>query len=368
MYSYDDSEWLLKVKSVPIEDYASRIGYTPQRLGGQNGRYVTLKEHDSIRIDTQKNCFYWNSQGINGSIVDFAIHLGNCADAKEASNEVAKMYGIESKKTRGENYSESKFHYRKPQVAEKTVEEPKKVIYPQRAESMSKAWHYLVDERKIDKSVVEYFRRRGMLYQDTRNNCVFATKDYACLRSTGEKKFVADAKGCNYKEGFFFRGKSSENKPINQLFVAESVIDIMSVMSYRAMKGQQYSEGSAYLATGGTQKIDSVFNHLDKDPNIKTVFLCLDNDESGRDATNTIIEKIKTDYPTVEAKVAYPPKGKDWNEYMVGVSNQLEEKKEQTGQRQMAMYEKEIATKKENSHADTNNQRMNTRDNERGTR
>lgn len=344
---YGHSDWLKAVKEVSISDYAQRIGYTVQHLGSEYGRYDTLKEHDSVRIDRQKNCFYWNSQGVKGSIIDFAIHLGNCNDAKEASNEIAKMYGIEYQKP---TISRTDYQPQKVHVESSKKEEVKLkgVQYPPKAESMKNAWHYLVDQRKIDPSVVEYFRRRNMLYQDTHNNCVFATKDYAGMRSTGDKKFVADARGCNYDECFFFKGKATDNKPISKMFVAESVIDIMSVMSYRAMKQQQYSEDSAYLALAGTQKSDSVFHHLDKEPDIKTVYLCLDNDTSGRETTDALVSKIKENYPNVNAVITYPPKGKDWNEYLVGIVNQIEEKKEEN-RMSMADVQKEIGDKKESN-------------------
>ena len=41
-------------EQIKIQDYAASIGYTPVK----KGKYISLKEIDSIRIDPKKNCFY----------------------------------------------------------------------------------------------------------------------------------------------------------------------------------------------------------------------------------------------------------------------------------------------------------------------
>lgn len=364
----DDSEWLKTIRQVPIMDYAEKIGLHPHMLGS---RYAGIggghkkDDYDSVRIDTQKNCFYRNSNGRSGGIIDFAMEFGNCDTAKEAMHEIARIYGIETKaesKMNGDYKPKASYSYVPHTTTQSEVSTPKKLEYPPRAESMKKAWHYLVDERKIEPSVVEYFRRRGMLYQDTKDNAVFCTKDYACKRSTGQTRFVGDAVGCNYKEGFFFNGKSVDDKPIDKLFVAESVIDIMSVMSYRAIKNQQYSENSSYLALGGTQKTDCIFNQLDKNPDIKTVYLCLDNDESGKSATENIKNKITNDYPNVKAVEAYAPRGKDWNEFIVYLHNFDRQQDEPKNQVTMNEVQKDISEKKANEPIEHNSDKINSKD------
>ena len=61
-------------EQIKIQDYAASIGYTPVK----KGKYISLKEIDSIRIDPKKNCFYRNS-GIGGttkgSVIDFAMNV-----------------------------------------------------------------------------------------------------------------------------------------------------------------------------------------------------------------------------------------------------------------------------------------------------
>ena len=45
---------LEKLKDISIVDYARQIGFTPIKVG----RYYSLKEHDSVRIDTSRNVFF----------------------------------------------------------------------------------------------------------------------------------------------------------------------------------------------------------------------------------------------------------------------------------------------------------------------
>lgn len=62
---------LEKLKDISIVDYARQIGFTPIKVG----RYYSLKEHDSVRIDTSRNVFFRNSTGEKGSIIDFVMAM-----------------------------------------------------------------------------------------------------------------------------------------------------------------------------------------------------------------------------------------------------------------------------------------------------
>lgn len=85
--------FLDNIKAVPITDYATRSGFTLVR----KGKYFSLKEHDSVIIDVEKNCFWRNSRfskgykGGAGSIIDFAIEFNGATDNDEAGE---KAWGI----------------------------------------------------------------------------------------------------------------------------------------------------------------------------------------------------------------------------------------------------------------------------------
>lgn len=307
------SEFIDNVRSVPITDYAQRIGYSLGRIG----KYYYIKGHDSVRIDPQKNAFWRNSQFSmghgdktwTGGVIDFAIAFNNCPDAKTAIKEIAEMYGIE----RTKEYVPT---YQKPVI--KKNGQPKRdagnVKFPEKATDNKRVWRYLFHERKINTSVLKYFLAKKMLYQDMHGNCVFTTNKFACMRSTCGKRFAIDAEGCDYNECFFFKGKNASDTMV----VAEAVIDLMSIMTLMCDKGVRYVDYT-YLALTGTNKIESIFYHLDKEPQLKRVVLCLDNDEAGMKACNEITTVLGEKYADIEVVIETVPIGKDWNEYLKNI-------------------------------------------------
>jgi len=306
--------FLDNVKSIPITDLADRMGFTLVR----KGRYFSLREHDSVIIDTQKNCFWRNSvfaqgfKGGSGSSIDFFMEFGNEPDYKRAMRQLAQMYDIEGEKL-------PRTAYRKPEppkVETQAVKErsPGVVALPPKNDRNDDVFRYLLG-RGISQSVIKYFLARKMLYEDERRNCVFVSphRDFACLRSTGGKRFVKDCEGSNYDQCLFFKGRANART----LYVAESVIDIMSVMTYLQMQEEWYGN-YAFLALSGTNKIHSLFIHLKQEPQIREVILCLDWDKSGEEADQKAIQGMKEiGFPGVW-KVQKPPvEGfKDWNDYI----------------------------------------------------
>lgn len=307
--------FLSNVKSVPITDFAERIGYTVVRKGRY---YYSLKEHDSVVIDTNKNCFWRNSRfskgckGGAGSVIDFAIEFNSASDASEAMRQIAEMYGIEGDK-------EAKVDFKKPVAEKKDVKKEHKVgeiELPERDADNRRVYAYLLKTRGIEHSVIRYFFAKKMLYQDTHKNCVFHTGTvFGCVRGTDtEKRFVGDLEGNDYDECFYFRGR----KEATTLVVAESVIDIMSIMSQFCREKKRYVD-YCYLALAGTNKLTSVFCHIEKE-NIegrpfKSVLIATDNDEAGDKAACKIAEGL--DVYGIEYQRFVPPQGKDWNEYLV---------------------------------------------------
>ena len=88
------------IKAIPVTDLAERLGYTLVK----RGRYYSLREHDSVMIDVQKNCFWRNSRfakgfkGGAGSTIDFIMEFGGEPDYKAAMRRIALMYGIDGEK------------------------------------------------------------------------------------------------------------------------------------------------------------------------------------------------------------------------------------------------------------------------------
>ena len=58
---------------IKIVDVASQMGYTLKR----EGWHYTIKEHDSVRIDVDRNLFIRYSNGHRGSVIDFISEFNN---------------------------------------------------------------------------------------------------------------------------------------------------------------------------------------------------------------------------------------------------------------------------------------------------
>lgn len=314
--------FLENIKAVPITDYAQRSGYTLVR----KGRYYTLKEHDSVMIDTAKNCFWRNSRfvkgykGSAGSVIDFAIEFNGAADAKSAMREIAHMYGIE-----GEKRAKVPFERPRAVKVQKKVEHKKgEIELPKKDSDNRHVYAYLLKTRCIEHSIIRYFLGKRMLYQDIHKNCVFHTGTiFGCVRGTDtSKRFMGDLEGCDYDECFYFRGSDGADT----LVVAESVIDIMSIMSQFYKEKKRYTD-YCYLALAGTGKLNSVFYHIEKECKnetpIKKILIGTDNDKGGEEAFKKILEGCEK--YDVNVKRLSAPKGKDWNEYLQFINNFKEE-------------------------------------------
>lgn len=298
------------IKAIPITDYAQKCGYSLVKKGS---RYISLVEHDSVMIDIEKNCFWRNSvfkigaKAGSGSIIDFAIEFMGY-DHKRAIRELAVIYNITDK----DNTSVAPISSFKA-INNSLKDDSSRSVFtlPEKADNMKAVFRYLIKERCIDVSVVRYFVSKKMLYQDAKhNNCVFVSYKFACLRSTGSKKFAIDVVGCDYNECFYFRPENSKT-----LVVAESVIDIMSIMTFFVKQNKRFTD-FAYLSLSGTNKLASLFYHLRKENHINKILLAFDNDSAGLLAQETAIAKLKEIGYLGVVEIFTPQECKDWNEYI----------------------------------------------------
>lgn len=257
-----------------ILEYIQSYGYHFKEKGG--GAFQGI-EHDSLWVTPAKNLFIWNSRGKGGSVIDFVM----LEDGLTLPEAISKLRGeISGTET---SYS--------PQKYANFKSTPRKPFEPPPAVSgrYSRLFAYLTKTRGISAKVVADMVKRKFLYEDAKyHNCVFVGRDYegtakfACVRSTGEKKFVRDLPGSSKKVGWFVNA----NKP--SLFVCEAPIDALSVMSLLQIAGKNPDDYS-FLAHGGNPSRELMKYHLENNPNIRTVYLCHDNDDPGR----ALAEKIR---------------------------------------------------------------------------
>lgn len=297
---------------VSIIDYANRLGLTLQR----KGRYYSLKEYDSVRIDPKRNCF-WRNSGVGlstqGSIIDFAMAFRHHGDLHNALLELTGM--IETTVP----IAREPVANRQAQISTPAVK--RDLELPERAPNMKRVYAYLLKTRYLDQDVVQDFVDQKMLYQDKKGNCVFVAYDqektptFACKRGTlTDKKFMGDVPGSDYTKDFYIANGS------DQLIITESVIDAMSVMSILKGQGVPYQDYD-YMALTGTGKYIPILNQLQASPK-KEVLLALDNDQAGIVATQNIQKLLENHH--VDSKVSlHIPQSKDWNQELVSVASKF---------------------------------------------
>ena len=290
-------------QKVRIEEIAPRYGLTLVKIGS----YLTSKEHDSLRIDVAKQKFWHNSQLTGGDVIDFVRYFGN-VDFGGAVEQLKSIANISNDIAYIQPPAQSSLGRTVP-----TTLNTKEFILPEKDNNNKNVFAYLTQTRKINADIVNDLINSNHLFQDVHKNCVFVGYNenqkpvFANQRGTNtEKKFVADVVNSNYNECFYLNHNS------NKLIVAESVIDVLSIATIIAATQGEYQNYN-YLALSGTTKRQSIFHHLEQQPEIDTLILSLDNDKAGELASQKVKEQLQemewtgsiTDYTSVL---------KDWNE------------------------------------------------------
>ena len=278
---------------IKITDFAEQNGYHLKKVGN----YFTLLEHDSVRIDPVKNCYWQNSvSDSKGSIFDFAMNF--C--------------GLTFKECYVKFVHSLRFPtIYKPKVKKHTPKKSKLVLPKKHINNMC-VMAYLIKSRGIKQEVVYDFIDRNLLYQDENRHCVFVGYDFdkkpvfATKRGTNTfKPFYGDVKGSDYSKCFFVDNNA------DTLVITESVIDLMSICSLS-------ENNHDYLALCGVGKWESIDTYLYTNKYDK-VCIALDNDQAGIDTANKIKEHIYNKYPNITPVVCLPYEGygKDWNDVLI---------------------------------------------------
>ena len=187
--------------------------------------------------------------------------------------------------------------------------EPKPFALPEAYLNMRRLYAYLTTHRRIDRDVVTEFVREKLLYEDAlHHNCVFVGLDengearHAHLRSTNSqgKVFRINVEGSEAKHSFHKDGTDCS------LYVFEAPIDLLSHITLYPAGWLEHS----YVACCGTS-VQPVLERLRQNPKLNMVYLCLDNDEAGEDACESMTEVLADTDVDVER---LRPQGKDWND------------------------------------------------------
>ena len=171
---------------------------------------------------------------------------------------------------------------------------------------MRRVFAYLLNRRGIDRDVLYSFVHKGMIYETADyHNAVFVGYDekgiarHAHKRGTGsESSYKGNTESSDPRYSFHWTGRD------NTLYLFEAPIDTLSFISLNQENWQRHSYAAACCV--GDQVL---WQMMKENPNIDTVYLCMDNDAAGQAANKRISEKLFIQGIKHEVLV---PNFKDW--------------------------------------------------------
>jgi hypothetical protein len=313
------SEQIEKARSVNLLDYLKKT--EPSNLvSSAPGEYM-LKDHDSLKISNNK--FHWCSRGVGGNnAIDYLV----------------KVRGIEFKEAVRELAGDSDFisrsnDNRAPPEKPKSKDDGHFFILPEAHSHNNDVISYLKG-RGIEEAVINDCIKMKMLYQNTKQACVFVS-----FNSQGEAKYASergiksdfkkDVAGSNKAFAFCMpptTGNSHSNKPaFERLYVFEGAVDCLSHASITQIGGTDWD--GYRLSLGGVSSL-ALNTFLENNPQISTVYICLDNDKTGKESTERIAKEIleKEQYSHINIFIAPPPIGTDYNDTLMFLQEKLKER------------------------------------------
>ena len=258
---------LALAKQVDLCRVAEHLGYTVKRIGN----YHTLKEMDSIRIYNRSHWCRFSrryDKGENGgSQIDF-LRVFAGLDVKEAVFWLLDFAGYRRE--------DSVRDIQNLAPAGEKEETKKPFVLPEFAGSNAYLYRYLEHERGIARPVIDFFVRKGILYEAKNyHNIVFVGTDrdgvpkFASMRGVFDKNgkgFKCDVAGNDKRFGFHFHYRDSK-----EVFVFEAAIDLMSYIT-------MFPEDRASMVALGMLADAPLETFLAEHPEVEKIKLCLDND------------------------------------------------------------------------------------------
>ena len=304
MSKYIPPELVNKAKEMDLLTYLQN--YEPNELVRVTMNEYKTKTHSSLKISNG----YWNwcSVGIGGrNAVDFMEKVRKIPFPECVQVVLDKM---------------------KMQVPIYVEQEPKnkdkKLLLPERNANENKVKEYLKN-RGIDAEIIQKCIENKLIYEEKYyHNVVFVGYDenknprYAGCRATNESKFKNDATGSS--KDYSFKIESEEKT--DTIYIFEGAIDLLSYATLFKLYGQNWENKTMISLAGVYQpakileqsKIPvTIKKYLEKHPEITKIYLCLDNDVAGRNATKALQTVMPKKYEIIDRP---PKKGKDYNEYL----------------------------------------------------
>ena len=300
-----------QARSIDLLTYLQ--SFEPTELVHVRGNTYCTREHDSLKISNGK--WMWWSRGFGGnSALDYLIKVKGMQfmDAmKILTKEGTDLHDTDAKISR------------KPDCDVK-----RKLLLPDKSETNFEVIRYLTS-RGIDSDVIKACIDEGLLYESLPyHNCIFVGFDetgnaaYAFYRATTGERLMGEAAGSDKRYSFRIDRAGST------LHVFESAIDLLSYATIMKMRTGEWraepmlSLGGVYAPSTNNKQTKlpiALEKMTQKQTQINTIALHLDNDYAGRSATRSISEQLGNKYIVRDEPPAY---GKDCNDYLQQLQRQ----------------------------------------------
>lgn len=295
MGKYIPPEMVKEIKKMDLLTYFKN--YEPNELVRDSRTQYSTKTHSSLKISNG----YWNY--FNGGF-----------GGKNAVDYVEKMLGYEFPESI--EYIIKKMNGRVPvYVPQAEKRNNVTLILPEKNDNANRVKQYL-NSRGIDNEIIQKCIEKHLIYEEKHyHNAVFVGYDemgnarYAGCRATNESKFKSDATGSSKQYSF----KLESYKKTDKIFIFEGAIDALSYATLFKLYGQNW-EDKTFISLAGVYQPAKIIeqskvpvaisNYLEKHPEVTKIYLCLDNDEAGRNATNALKTVMSDKYEIIDR----PPK------------------------------------------------------------
>lgn len=288
-------------------DYALSSGYQLFK----DGNCYRMREHDSM-VFTSDGRWFWNSRGISGHAIEFAMNYEN-KTLPEAVLSICEKGGAASAVV---SASRPKAHTKAP------------FLLPPKADNCRRVFAYLCTVRKLDREILAELIKSGDLYESRTeyrkadgqkgeaHNAVFVGRDaegvprsafQRGLSSDAIRPFKMDVAGSDPAAPFCIRGLNADT-----VAVFEAAIDAISHATIYKLAGLEY-KAIDRIAIGGTEKTVGLKCYLAAHPEIKRVYLCFDEDAGGNAAAKRAEAELKDG---IFIDRVHQNGGKDWNNYL----------------------------------------------------
>lgn len=326
---YYNKTQIQKAKEIDIINFlSSEYGLSFKR----EGTYFrcTDEGYSSLVIKPDRKEWYWNSHNrLHGKgVLDWLEYV----EGLSFVDSMKKVIGNPDSYTT-ENIIEENTKHKKTENNTEYFDENK---IPKKADGKYRnVFAYLTKTRHISVSVVTELMKSHRIYQDTRKNAVFTNLDdngevgFWCLRGTNtEKKFTRNMSGSNNPYYGFAVDAITE---CDTLYVFEAPIDLLShctISDLKYGKGSWQNQSRIALCGVNDKALECYLPHH---KNVRTIKFCLDNDETGRTATQKLMAKYyELGYKT--QSITYKCPGKDINEILCNYVTKTKEKSNMTAQ------------------------------------